>query len=186
MSERSSELPPCRPRRPLRWHDRCLKRSASTGVPWPRAAARPSCVQRMTDPSNSSAVREADPTPPVPLAPLSQLMAPPDPRRRAAVLAAAGMVGESDAMLALADLLQRVADCEATVLVTGESGTGKELVARALHTLSRRAGAAFVAINCAAMPETLLESELFGHVRGAFTDAHANKLGLFEEASKGT
>ncbi len=104
----------------------------------------------------------------------------------AAILAAAGMIGESPAMLALADMLERIADSHATVLVCGESGTGKELVARALHARSRRASAAFVAINCAAMPEPLLESELFGHVRGAFTDARVNKKGLFEEASGGT
>jgi transcriptional regulator with GAF, ATPase, and Fis domain len=140
----------------------------------------------MSDQTNHQPLPSNPGAPPVPLAPLSELVPPPDPRRRTALLASAGMVGESDTMLALADLLQRVADCEATVLVTGESGTGKELVARALHTLSRRASAPFVAINCAAMPETLLESELFGHVRGAFTDAHANKLGLFEEASHGT
>jgi two-component system response regulator HydG len=84
------------------------------------------------------------------------------------------------------DLLDRVADSEATVLVTGESGTGKELVARALHQRSRRTEGPFVAINCAALPETILESELFGHVRGAFTDARTARQGLFIKANSGT
>jgi DNA-binding NtrC family response regulator len=82
--------------------------------------------------------------------------------------------------------MQRVSDSEATVLVTGESGTGKELVARALHQKSRRNAGPFVAINCAALPETILESELFGHVRGAFTDARLAKQGLLVGASGGT
>src|SRR5580698_2569136 len=96
------------------------------------------------------------------------------------------MIGESDAMKKMCDLIARVATSDATVLVTGESGTGKELVARALHARSSRAKGPFVAINCAAMPETLLESELFGHVKGAFTDARAARPGLFVKASGGT
>ena len=96
------------------------------------------------------------------------------------------LVGKSPAMLAVQDLVERVAASEASVLVTGESGTGKEVVARALHRKSRREGGPFVAINCAAVPESLLESELFGHVRGAFTDARTDKKGLFREAHKGT
>jgi DNA-binding NtrC family response regulator len=96
------------------------------------------------------------------------------------------LLGESPAMQRLFDDLRRVADTDASVLVTGESGTGKELVARALHEQSRRRAKPFVAINCAALPEALLESELFGHKRGAFTDAVADQRGLFLQADGGT
>ena len=96
------------------------------------------------------------------------------------------LVGESPAMQAAYDLVDRVAASEATVLVTGESGTGKEVVARALHARSRRRTGPFVAVNCAAVPETLLESELFGHARGAFTDARSEEPGLFRRATRGT
>jgi transcriptional regulator with PAS, ATPase and Fis domain len=89
-------------------------------------------------------------------------------------------------MLAVRELLARVADSEATILVTGESGTGKELAARALHAKSRRSRGAFVAVNCAALSSSLLESELFGHVRGAFTDAKNPKAGLLAAANGGT
>jgi two-component system response regulator HydG len=97
-----------------------------------------------------------------------------------------GIVFSGPPMRKVLDLVQKVASTEATVLILGESGTGKELIARALHEKSARRNGAFVAINCGALPEGLLESELFGHVRGAFTGADRNKRGLFEEASGGT
>jgi DNA-binding NtrC family response regulator len=96
------------------------------------------------------------------------------------------MVGESPPMRKMYELIARVAPTEATVLVTGESGTGKELVARTLHTRSARSSGPFVAVNCAAMPESLLESELFGHAKGAFTDARSARQGLFARAGGGT
>jgi DNA-binding NtrC family response regulator len=97
-----------------------------------------------------------------------------------------GMIGESPVMQQLYDQLQRIADAEASVLITGESGTGKELVAQAIHEQSRRSRGPFVAVNCAALPDTLLESELFGHARGAFTDARADRKGLILQAQGGT
>jgi two-component system response regulator HydG len=96
------------------------------------------------------------------------------------------ILGTSPAMLKMCELVTRVADTETTVLITGESGTGKELVAKALHAKSGRKEGPFVAINCAAMPESLLESELFGHTKGAFTDARTARPGLFIKASRGT
>jgi DNA-binding NtrC family response regulator len=96
------------------------------------------------------------------------------------------VVGRSAAMQEVFGLVQRLAPSAASVLLTGESGTGKELVARAIHQLSPRAGKPFVAVNVAAIPETLLESELFGHKKGAFTDAKADHPGMFLEASGGT
>jgi len=97
-----------------------------------------------------------------------------------------GLIVESAAMRQALELVTRVAEHNTTVLITGESGTGKEVVARAIHHASPRAGKAFVGINCAAIPEALLESELFGHVRGAFTGASSDKTGLFEAANGGT
>jgi len=96
------------------------------------------------------------------------------------------LVGRSSGMRKVYELISRVSDTDASVVLTGESGTGKELVARALHTESRRADGPFVAVNCAAVPATLLESELFGHVRGAFTDASTRREGLFQRANRGT
>jgi len=100
--------------------------------------------------------------------------------------AAPEMVGRSAAMERVRDLISRVAPSRATVLITGDTGTGKELVARSIHALSGRAEKSFVGVNCSAIPETLLESELFGHVKGAFTGAITNKRGLMEEASGGS
>jgi two-component system response regulator PilR (NtrC family) len=97
-----------------------------------------------------------------------------------------GVVGVSRKMRALLDLVDRIGKTSSTVLVSGESGTGKELVARAIHDASPRAGRPFVSINCGAMPESLLESELFGHEKGAFTGAIKEKKGLFQEAEGGT
>ncbi|MBK7586123.1 MAG: sigma-54-dependent Fis family transcriptional regulator [Myxococcales bacterium] len=96
------------------------------------------------------------------------------------------IVGTSSAMKRVYDLIARVGDSAASVLIQGPTGTGKELIARAIHAQSPRSAGPFVAINCAAVPPTLLESELFGHARGAFTDAKAERKGLFLEASGGT
>ena len=96
------------------------------------------------------------------------------------------MVGQSPAFLACVDNLARVADCEASILLFGESGVGKELAARFIHARSARAGGPFIVINCAAVPETLFESELFGHERGAFSGSSGLKKGLFELANGGT
>jgi two-component system response regulator HydG len=96
------------------------------------------------------------------------------------------LIGDSPAMLDLYDQLDRISNSETSILLTGESGTGKELVARTIHQKSQRSEKPFVAINCGALPEALLESELFGHVKGAFTDARADRKGLFQEANGGT
>ena len=96
------------------------------------------------------------------------------------------IIGRSKPMEAVFDLIETVAPTNSTILITGESGTGKELVARAIHVNSTRRDRAFVALNCGALPETLLESELFGHMRGAFTGAAVTKKGLIETAERGT
>jgi DNA-binding NtrC family response regulator len=96
------------------------------------------------------------------------------------------IVAESDSMRKVCEMVERVAPTDATVLIVGESGTGKELIAKAIHSNSQRAERKFVPVNCAAMPEPLLESEMFGHVKGAFTGASSDKIGLFESANGGT
>jgi len=116
---------------------------------------------------------------------------PPDPELIAAVLAAVAndsreMIYRDDAMAAVVKLAQQIAGSDASVLITGESGTGKEVLARYLHSRSQRAKKPFISVNCAAIPENLLESELFGHEKGAFTGALARRIGKFEEANGGT
>jgi DNA-binding NtrC family response regulator len=96
------------------------------------------------------------------------------------------IIGESDKMLELFEMIEKVANSDSTILILGESGTGKELVARAIHDISDRCDRNFVAVNCAAIPDDLLESELFGHVKGSFTGAIVSRIGRFEVADKGT
>jgi two-component system, NtrC family, response regulator AtoC len=96
------------------------------------------------------------------------------------------LIGESPAMREVTELLGRIAETDTPVLITGESGTGKEIVARALHARGAHASGPFVPVNCAAIPENLIESELFGHTRGAFTDARSARPGLFQQAHEGT
>jgi len=116
---------------------------------------------------------------------------PPDPELIAAVLAAVAddhrdFIYRDDAMAAVIKLAQQIAPSDASVLITGESGTGKEVLARFVHAKSNRARAPFISVNCAAIPEHLLESELFGHEKGSFTGAVARRIGKFEESSGGT
>lgn len=101
-------------------------------------------------------------------------------------LGLAGLIGRSPAMEEVARVTRQVASSSATVLLTGETGTGKELIARAVHELSPRAGGPYIRVNCGALSESLLESELFGHVKGAFTSANENRTGRFEAAHGGT
>src|SRR3954465_12541299 len=98
----------------------------------------------------------------------------------------ATLIGQSPVMKKLFSVIERVAPTDASVLITGATGTGKELAARAIHDQSPRCDHAFVDLNCSAIPETLIEAELFGHQRGTFTGAHENRSGLFEKASGGT
>ncbi len=116
---------------------------------------------------------------------------PPDAELIAAVLAAVSeesntMIADDPSMKPVLNLANKVAPSEATVLITGESGTGKEVMSRYMHNKSKRKGAPFIAVNCAAIPENLLESELFGHEKGAFTGATGRRIGKFEEAHTGT
>ncbi|MCK6418070.1 MAG: sigma-54 dependent transcriptional regulator [Alphaproteobacteria bacterium] len=116
---------------------------------------------------------------------------PPDAELIAAVLEAvteesSAMIGEDPSMQAVIKLADKIAPSEATILITGESGTGKEIMSRYIHKKSKRKDGPFIAVNCAAIPENLLESELFGHEKGAFTGATARRLGKFEEAHMGT
>jgi two-component system response regulator PilR (NtrC family) len=97
-----------------------------------------------------------------------------------------GLIGKSRRMTALYELIEKVSPSTATVMIAGESGTGKELVAKAIHYHSERSEQPFIAVNCGAIPETLIESELFGHVKGSFTGAVSDRPGLFEQANKGT
>ena len=117
---------------------------------------------------------------------LEQTLADPQPGRPPRDVQPAGLVGRSPTMLSVYKQIARAADTTAPVLIIGESGTGKELVARAVHAHGQRAARAFVAINCGAIAETLLESELFGHVRGSFTGAITDTKGLFEQGHLGT
>src|SRR6202166_3137639 len=116
---------------------------------------------------------------------------PPDPELIAAVLAAVTddrreMIYRDDSMASVVKLAQQIAGSDASVLITGESGTGKEVLARYVHARSRRAKKPFITVNCAAIPENLLESELFGHEKGSFTGAVGRRIGKFEEADGGT
>lgn len=116
---------------------------------------------------------------------------PPDPELIAAILQAASeeqseMIAGDEAMKKVIQMADKIAPSEATVLITGESGTGKEVMSRYMHNKSKRSGGPFIAVNCAAIPENLLESELFGHEKGAFTGATARRIGKFEEAHAGT
>src|SRR5262249_24758024 len=97
-----------------------------------------------------------------------------------------GIVGKGPLTQGVSDLIRRVANLDAFILISGESGTGKELVARAIHKQSRRAGQPFVAVSCGAIPETLLEAELFGHEKGAYTGTVGAREGYFEQAGRGT
>jgi len=125
---------------------------------------------------------------------LERALADRDLRREAAELrralrdrgAAPSLIGAGGGLREVQDIVDRVADAAVPVLVTGETGTGKGVVARAIHARGARAAGPFIAVNCAALPETLLESELFGHTKGAFTGATSNRAGLFEQASGGT
>src|SRR5206468_3016127 len=99
---------------------------------------------------------------------------------------AALFLAADEKMVRIKEIVEQIKDTAVPVLITGESGTGKEVIARSVHAHSNRAGEAFVAVNCAALPANLLESELFGHEKGSFTGAHQRHIGKFEHASNGT
>ncbi len=120
------------------------------------------------------------------LAKVNAILSNPAARQLPADLGGHGIIGESDGMKLLFDKIKRVGQTDVTVLINGESGTGKELVAKAIHMQSTRCDQSQISVNCAAIPETLIESELFGHQKGAFTGAHADRVGLIETASGGT
>jgi two-component system response regulator AtoC len=159
-------------------------------------AERPPVIALLAtrDPSHAKALLEAGiddlvPPPHDELAIMLALLALDRARPRAtgpSPEAASALIGDGPAMAKLRATIHTVAQTKTTVLITGETGSGKELVARAIHLASPRRDQSFVAINCAAIPEPLLESELFGHVRGAFTDAVRDKTGLFVDADRGT
>jgi two-component system response regulator AtoC len=140
-------------------------------VPLLSAEGHVEYVMEILTPREADSGAELPPGTPAPLATGAQL---------------GGLVGASEPMQKLFEMIRLVADSQATVLLEGESGTGKELVARTIHGLSSRRDRPFVVVDCGSLPETLLESELFGHVKGAFTGATATKKGLFEEADGGT
>jgi transcriptional regulator with PAS, ATPase and Fis domain len=149
----------------------------------PKAAPESSMRVSLLPTAVSAALDDEDDDDDDELEAITQLnSAPVGPRPRSMT----GVIGTSQELLEVYEVVDRVADTTCTVLITGESGTGKELVAKAVHKASARSTGPFVAINCGAIPEALLESELFGHARGAFTGAHAAKTGRIGMADKGT
>ncbi len=151
-----------------------------------RARAPVVLIGRMPDRWVPSCWFPRVPAPPVVASVLRQLAGEPEAAPRSGRRRSDLIIGESPQMRAVRDMLDRLAHSDASVLVTGESGTGKELVARALHFGGHRADGPWIAINCAAIPPPLVEAELFGHERGAFTDAGKARIGCFEAASGGT
>jgi transcriptional regulator with PAS, ATPase and Fis domain len=170
IMERASSRPPPRGERSSQYPASSLERSSvfPPATSPERHSSLPPAHGSMRPPSASRSVRP--PAEPAVARPRSMV----------------GVIGVSPGILNVYGVLDRIADTVCTVLITGESGTGKELVARGVHNASNRADEAFVAVNCGAIPEALLESELFGHAKGAFTGAHATKLGRLAQAQGGT